>query len=127
MDGLDYFHEFAGAGVRRGRGLNARALTRVLSYANDFIDERLTLDALASAACMSRFHFARLFRASTGQSPMAYVLQLRIERAKEMLLDEHRGISDIAVSLGFCDHSHFTRHFRKATGVAPRDYARKQP
>lgn len=109
---------------RPPRGLSRRALNRARSYIAENLGERFTLDDLARQAGVSRFHFARLFRISTGDSPMAYLLKSRIERAKQMLLLEDRPVCEIAAALGFCDQSHLTRTFRRMTGLTPREFAR---
>jgi transcriptional regulator GlxA family with amidase domain len=88
------------------------------------LGESLTLDDLAGSAGVSRFHFARLFRVSTGSSPMAYLMRLRIGRAKLLLLRGDRSVCDIAAALGFCDQSHFSRTFRRITGQTPREFVR---
>ncbi|MFC4310816.1 helix-turn-helix domain-containing protein [Steroidobacter flavus] len=106
------------------RGLSRRALNRAHSYMAENLGERFTLDDLARQAGVSRFHFARLFRVSTGDSPMAYLLKSRIERAKQMLLQDDRPVCEIAAALGFCDQSHLTRTFRRMTGLTPREFAR---
>jgi AraC-like DNA-binding protein len=107
------------------RGLNPRAMTRVVAYIEDNLGEELSLGRLASVACVSRFHFARRFRLSTGYSPMAYVLRRRVERARLQLVQGYQKLSDLAVELGFCDQSHFTRIFRRMTGLTPGQYARR--
>jgi transcriptional regulator GlxA family with amidase domain len=113
-------------GAARGpRGLSRRALTRACSFIAGNLGERFTLDDLARQAGVSRFHFARLFRVSTGYSPMAYLLKSRIERAKQMLLQDDRPVCEIAAALGFCDQSHLTRTFRRMTGATPREFARQ--
>jgi AraC family transcriptional regulator len=106
------------------RGLSRRNLARACSYMEDNLGTKFTLDELARAVGISRFHFARLFRESTGESPMGYSLRLRIERAKAMLLQSDRRISAIAVTLGFVDQSHFSRTFRRITGISPGEYVR---
>lgn len=97
-----------------------------VNVAVDFMEanlsERLTLDALAGSAGFSRFHFARRFRATTGHSPMEYLMRMRVQRGKRLLEQESSSICEIALRLGFCDQSHFTRTFRKYTGMSPRDY-----
>ncbi len=108
------------------RGLSRRALSRANSFMLDRLGERITLADVASAACVSRAHFARMFRLSTGHTPMAYLMLLRIERAKLLIADGDRPICDIAIALGFCDQSHFSRVFRRATGLPPKSYARLQ-
>ncbi len=101
------------------RGLNRRAMTRVIAHIEENLGEGLTLGNLASVACVSRFHFARMFRQSTGYSPMAYVLRRRVERARLLLAQGYQKLSDLAAELGFCDQSHFTRIFRRMTGFTP--------
>ncbi|GGC69013.1 helix-turn-helix domain-containing protein [Undibacterium terreum] len=108
----------------RGKGLRPRAMARVAEYVETNLGEHLTLTTLADAACMSSFHFARMFRVSTGASPMGYVVSRRIAKAKQLLQDGEHTLSNVAVELGFCDHSHFTRIFRQMTGVTPREYIR---
>jgi AraC family transcriptional regulator len=98
-------------------------LKRALDYLDTHLSERVTLGALASHAGRSRFHFARLFRASTGCSPMEYLMRLRVERGKRLLESGKESICEIAAHIGFCDQSHFARTFRKHTGMSPRDYA----
>lgn len=110
---------------RARRGLSRRALNRACSFIAENLGERFTLDDLARQAGVSRFHFARLFRVSTGDSPMAYLLKSRIERAKQMLLQDDRPVCEIAAVLGFCDQSHLTRTFRRLTGLTPREFARR--
>ncbi len=106
------------------RGLSRRVLALACHYMEDNLGENFTLDELALAAGVSRFHFSRQFRVSTGESPMGYLLYLRVDRAKNMLLQGDRKICEIALALGFFDQSHFSRTFRRMTGVAPREYVR---
>ena len=117
--------DFPRVEIRPPRGLSRRALNRACSFIAENLGERFTLDDLARQAGVSRFHFARLFRVSTGESPMAYLLKSRIERAKQMLLHDDRPVCEIAAALGFCDQSHLTRTFRRMTGQTPREFARQ--
>ncbi len=100
-------------------------MARVVAHIEDNLGESLTLGMLARVACVSRFHFARTFRQSTGYSPMAYVLRRRVEHARLQLAQGYQKLSDLAADLGFCDQSHFTRIFRRMTGYTPREYARR--
>ena len=109
-----------GSTERRPPVLDERAFVRATTFVAGRLGEPLSLADIAAAACISRFHFARLFRARTGCSPMAYVMRLRLERAREMLAREEHCIADTAAALGFYDQSHFTRTFRRAHGVPPR-------
>lgn len=113
----------AGTGTRPD-GNDERAIGRALEliHANAF--GPLCLSDMAQAACLSRFHFARMFRSHIGLSPMQYVRALRIEYAKS-LLREGSNVAAIAAELGYFDQSHFSRAFRKVTGTTPGMYARR--
>jgi len=119
-----YATDAAGARKTSRQGLNPKALARARAFIEAHIGESFTLGDLAAAACISRFHFARLFRVSTGRSPMEYVLQVRIERAKKTLAEGQQKISAAAAEFGFFDQSHFTRSFRRMTGLSPREFMR---
>lgn len=109
------------AGVR---GLSRNALARTLDFMERNLGGEIGLDDIARAACVSRSHFARLFRVSMGDSPMGYLLRLRIERAKTLLARNDQTICAIALTLGFFDQSHFSRTFRRMTGQSPSQFAR---
>jgi AraC-like DNA-binding protein len=94
-------------------------MQRVQTFLQHNLAERFTLSDLANAACMSRFHFARMFRLSFGVSPMEYVMRERVEYAKTLLARREQSVASIAATLGFCDQSHFTRSFRRITGWPP--------
>lgn len=114
------------AGMRRtpARGLSRNALARALEFMERNLGEEVGLDDIARAACVSRSHFARLFRVSMGDSPMGYLLRLRVERAKALLARNDQTICAIALALGFFDQSHFSRTFRRMTGQSPSQFAR---
>jgi AraC-like DNA-binding protein len=116
-DGKDVRHRFRG-------GLPGGALRRVRAYIDDHIGERISLDQLARQAGVSRFHFARQFRLSTGESPMGYLRRVRIECSKSILQTRDTTIAEVAARLGFSDQSHFTRIFGRLVGVSPGSFAR---
>ena len=101
------------------RGLSPGAKRRVLEYMDAHFNEQLTLESLARVAGLSAHHFARAFRQSTGEPPHQYLLRRRIERATEMLKQPELPLSEIALAVGFSDHSHFARHFRRLVGMSP--------
>jgi AraC-like DNA-binding protein len=103
-------------------GLKPRAMERVMAHIEDNIGENLNLGTLASIACVSKFHFVRMFRRSTGHSPMAFVLRRRIELAQLALEGREMTLASVAAELGFYDQSHFTRCFRRHTGFTPGKY-----
>jgi AraC family transcriptional regulator len=77
---------------------------------------------LAAVAALSEFHFARMFKQSTGESPHAYVLRRRIERAKCLIAAHRLPLSRIASACGFASQSHFSARFREIAGVTPKCY-----
>jgi AraC family transcriptional regulator len=105
-------------------GLDRRRLSRVLDYIEANLEGDLTLDRLASIACLSRFHFARAFKAAVGRSPHRYVSAKRLERAKAMLIHGDQSLVDIALTLKFSCQANFTRAFRGVTGQTPGQYRR---
>jgi AraC family transcriptional regulator len=116
-DHQDVRHQFRG-------GLPGGALRRVSTYIDDHLGERISLGELAQQAGVSRFHFARQFRLSTGESPMEYLRRVRIERSKSILQTRDATIAEVAARLGFSDQSHFTRIFGRLVGVSPGSFAR---
>jgi AraC-like DNA-binding protein len=100
-------------------GLPPGLTRRIRDYIESHLDGNVRLETLASLAGLSVHHFARAFRQSIGLSPHKYVLRRRIERARELLSQTDPPLSEIALSIGFADHSHFARHFRRLTGMTP--------
>jgi AraC family transcriptional regulator len=99
----------------------------VLDYIEANIEGNLTLDELASIACLSRFHFARAFKLAMGQPPHRYVSAKRMERAKALLAKGDRPIVDIALALGFSSQANFSRAFQLIAGQAPGQFRRTAP
>jgi AraC family transcriptional regulator len=104
------------------RPMDHRRLARVLEFIDVHIDESFTVSEMAAVACMSPAHFARSFKARTGQSPHQFVSRKRLELAERMLLDPYRPMSEIALSTGFSSQSNFSRAFRNVSGMSPGDY-----
>lgn len=88
-------------------------------YIAEHLDQRITVDEIAQACHLSRAQFALLFRQQTGEPPMRYVENLRLQKAKALL--EHSGwkIEVIARMTGFCDANYFANRFHRATGCSP--------
>jgi AraC-like DNA-binding protein len=108
------------------RGSSGPALRRSLERAREILEERqneqVTLDELAKAAALSRFHLVRSFAKEYGIPPHAYQISVRIKRACRLLRTGMPCV-EVAAAAGFADQSHFTRHFKKIMGVAPGIYA----
>jgi AraC family transcriptional regulator len=99
-------------------GLSKWRLKRVMSYVAEHIGDKVTLADMASAARLSRMHFAALFLRATGLRPHEYLLQQRVAAARELLLTE-RSIVEVALSVGFQTQAHFTTVFKRVTGATP--------
>ena len=110
--------------LRPRHGLDANRLKRVLDYIQSHLDEDLGIEELAAVACLSPFHFTRMFRQSTGLPPHRYVADLRLERAKSLLANSEDSLIQIALATCFSSQSNFTRAFRQATGMTPGEYRR---
>jgi AraC family transcriptional regulator len=103
-------------------GLPKHKLQQAIDYIQANLDQKLTLEAIAQHLNMSVYHFCDLFKQSVGIAPYKYVLQQRVERAKQLLKDEERAIVDIALECGFANQTHLNKHFRKFTGMTPNSY-----
>jgi transcriptional regulator GlxA family with amidase domain len=100
-------------------GLSPALTHRICKYIESHLNERISLEALASMAGLSAHHFARAFRQSVGTPPHGYLLQRRLEHVGRLLRDTQLPLSQIALAVGFSDQSHLARHFRRLTGMPP--------
>ena len=97
-------------------------LRRVTEYIHQNVDKDLRLADLAALVYMSPYHFARLFKCSTGVPPHRFVVRQRIARASAFLATQERSIAEISRMVGFRTPSHFTTVFRRVTGLTPGGY-----
>jgi AraC-like DNA-binding protein len=103
-------------------GLVDRRIRRAIELMHAHLARELPLEEIASAAFLSPFHFARLFKKLTGTSPHAYLANLRVARAQGLLAETDLAISEVSARVGYSSASHFTKAFRRATGLAPRAF-----
>lgn len=103
-------------------GLSPERRRRVLEFIEANIADPITLTALANVAALSPHHFVRSFRAAMGVTPVRYVWNQRIQRAKTLLADRSLSLLEIALSSGFKSASHFATAFKQATGKTPSAY-----
>ncbi|MBD2605179.1 helix-turn-helix transcriptional regulator [Scytonema hofmannii FACHB-248] len=94
-------------------------LQSVLDYIHSYLDRPLHLAELAAVAGMSQYHFCRVFKQSIGIAPYQYVLQQRMEKAKELLHQGKHKIAEISLLVGCNDQSRFAKQFKKHFGVTP--------
>lgn len=95
-------------------------LQRVLEYVEEHLADDISLADLAAVACLSPFHFARIFKASVGVSPLRHVAERRIAKACTLLADPGASMLSISLQCGFADSSHFSTVFRRHRRASPR-------
>ncbi|GFE71767.1 hypothetical protein CFPU101_43770 [Chroococcus sp. FPU101] len=103
-------------------GFAQHKLRLVIDYINDNLERELSLKELAALTQMSQYHFCRAFKQTIGFSPHQYLIQQRVERAKQLLQKEGMSIGAVANACGFTHQSHFHRHFKRLTGVTPKTF-----
>jgi AraC family transcriptional regulator len=96
-----------------------RRLRRAIEFMHDNYGRELALEEIASAAYLSEYHFARLFKQITGLTPHSYLANIRLERARKLLTETLLPINQIAVMVGYQSQSHFTKIFKAVTGITP--------
>jgi AraC family transcriptional regulator len=106
-------------------GLSPKVLLRATERLRSDSDADVSLAALASDAGLSRFHFCRAFKESTGLSPHAWLRQHRLEQAMYMLRDTDESVVSVAAALGYASQTAFAAAFRKLTGETPSDWRRR--
>lgn len=94
-------------------------LRRVTDYLAAHLAEDIPLQILSDLVKLSRSYFSRAFKISTGLAPHQWLLQARICKAKQLLLETDRPLAQIAIDVGFADQAHFTRTFRREAGESP--------
>lgn len=109
--------------IHRG-GLAPWQVSKVLTHIEANLGAPTTTTELANLVRLSRFHFSRAFRKTFNDSPHAYLMRRRVERAQGLLLTTTTPIAQIAVSCGLADQAHFTRLFRRFAGESPSAWRR---
>ena len=99
--------------------LSAGAVDVVHEYVRSHLDQQLSLEALAAAVSSSPFHFARAFKAATGTTPHAYVTEMRMTVARDLLVRSGVRVVDAATAVGLSNLGRFRRLFRRQFGVGP--------
>lgn len=102
-----------------GGALGTIRLAKVLTLMRERLDEDLNLDTLAASVGLTPWHFARTFRAATGETPLARLRRVRVERATELIRARAAPLAEVALACGFADQTHMTRAFRTVLGTTP--------
>jgi len=105
----------------------ARHLLRAKDLADARYSEPLGVDDLAGAAGLSRAHFSREFRRAFGESPHAYLLTRRLERAAALLRNTDHSVADVCFSVGLQSLGSFTTSFTRTYGMSPTAYRSSHP
>jgi AraC family transcriptional regulator len=124
---LQFRRSAAADGSNHTRGLPAWRLRNVIDYIEGHLDEDLTLTELANVAGFSLSHFKPLFRKSVGLPAHRFVLERRVERARQRLLEGGKSMTEIALETGFAHPSHMARCMRRVLGVTPSQLTRNRP
>ena len=103
-------------------GSGRDAVSRGLDYIEANYSKKCTLEDIAAYAHFSPVYFHGIFKKAIGKTPNEYLSELRIEKAKQMLLVEKTEISSIATALGFASQSYFNYAFKAMTGTTPSEY-----
>ena len=112
-------------GSPRG-GLAAWQILRVRAYIDSNLHRTIHIRDLSAVARRSPAHFSRKFKLAVGESPHAYVVRRRLERACHLMMTSAEALSEIALSAGFSDQAHLCRLFRQAFGQSPANWRRER-
>lgn len=108
------------------RSFYVQAVQRVIEHAAAHLDEAVALDRLADEACLSPYHFHRVFRGIVGETPLELIRRLRMERAAYRLARSDQSVTSIAFDAGFDTHEAFTRAFRACYATSPSGFRRRK-
>ncbi len=109
-------------GYREDEGLDYRQTQRIypaLSYIQERYAERISLDDLSASLGISSGYFGRLFRETTGMTPVEYIQHIRVNRSMQFLLDSEESLAEISSRSGFASTKYFHRVFKALVGTSP--------
>ena len=109
--------------IPRG-GLTHNRARQVVEFVEENLGRAVTVRELADLAELSTYHFVRMFKKTLGLTPYQYLLERRVERAKELLRSKTTLLADVGLSVGFGNQSHFTSAFHRAVGTTPAEFQR---
>jgi AraC family transcriptional regulator len=112
--------------IAQHRGLSKRQLQQVTDFIDRNLDRDISLLELAEVVQMSASYFSSLFKQSTGLAPHQYAIRAKLDRAKQLLLQNKMSIAEVAFTLGFTHQSHLSRHFKRLVGVTPKVFMKSQ-
>ena len=111
---------------KRWQGLTTQQIQRVTDYIQAHLIQALTLEELAQQIGFSPYHFARLFRQATGESPHQFIVRLRVEQAQRLLKNTDLPITQVATDCGFAHQSHLTQAFKRYVTMTPKAFRQRE-
>ncbi len=108
-------------------GIAGCKMRRLIEFIEENLDRDLSLEAMAAEVVVSPLYLPRAFKTAFGQSPHQYVLERRVERAKQLLRNTDKPIVEVALAAGFSSQSHLSNWFLRLVGVSPATYRRQSP
>jgi AraC family transcriptional regulator len=103
-------------------GLPVRQLRKVEDHVHEHLADDISLDSLAELVELSPFHFSRVFKQTTGMSPLQFVTRERITRAQQLIRETKRSLIEIGLEVGYKNPSHFAQVFRRVVRVTPTEF-----
>ena len=116
----------SGASAFTKGGLAPWQIVRVRAYIDSNLHRAIFVRDLSEVARRSPAHFSRKFKVAVGESPHAYLMRRRLERARHLMMTSAASLSEIALSVGFSDQAHLCRLFRQAFGQSPASWRRER-
>lgn len=93
---------------------------QIIDYIEDHYSEKISLDQIAENMYLSPFYVSRIFKSETGNAPIRHLINIRLEKAKELLEGGYEGsIQEVAAQVGYDDAYHFSKLFKKRYGISP--------
>ena len=123
---LRRYNAFEVSELHREPSLGRKELQKLTAFVEDNLDRPMSLAELAAIVNVSRFHFTRLFKRSTGSTASRFVERCRIRKAQALIAETDLPLAQIAVETGFADQSHSTRRFHRHVGCTPAVFAGEQ-
>ncbi|MGN0400640.1 MAG: AraC family transcriptional regulator [Acetatifactor sp.] len=100
---------------------------QMVNYFEDHFSEKISLDQVAENMYLSPFYISKIFKSETGDTPIRHLINIRLEKAKELLESGYKGsIQEVAASVGYDDAYHFSKLFKKHFGISPSQARRKE-
>jgi ABC-type Fe3+-hydroxamate transport system substrate-binding protein len=126
LKGAELVYLMIEAGLKSANGGTAEALQRSKAYIDSYYKEDISIDLLAAIAEVSPKYYVELFKKTYGTSALDYLTKVRIDRAKQLMLQNDLRLRDIAHTIGYEDEFYFSRKFKKIVGVSPSIYMKKR-